>query len=138
MDSLFNQEILYQRSVPFFALVILFELVFSFWVRSKNYSFKDTLTNFYFAALNIGLDLLLKVFSFFILGFFFQHKLYIWENQNWIYWVFAFVIQDLLYYIHHYVDHHSRFFWAIHVTHHNSDYFNITTGFRSPVFSTNV
>ena len=30
-------------------------------------------------------------------------------------------------------DHFSRFFWAIHVTHHSSEEFNLTTGFRSSV-----
>ena len=32
------------------------------------------------------------------------------------------------------MDHHCRLFWAVHVTHHSSEEFNITTGFRSSVF----
>ena len=31
------------------------------------------------------------------------------------------------------MDHYSRFFWAVHVTHHSSEFFNLTTGFRSSV-----
>lgn len=34
----------------------------------------------------------------------------------------------------HFVDHHCRLFWAIHVTHHSSEEFNLTTGFRYSVF----
>ncbi|MGB5818523.1 MAG: sterol desaturase family protein [Saonia sp.] len=134
MDSLLNQEVLYAWSTPFFAAIIVFEIVVSFFTNMKNYAIKDTITNVYFALLNIGLDLIMKFISFFVLGIFYQYQLVTWENQNWLYWIFVFVFQDFLYYIHHYVDHNSRFFWAVHVTHHNSEYFNLTTGFRSPVF----
>jgi sterol desaturase/sphingolipid hydroxylase (fatty acid hydroxylase superfamily) len=39
-----------------------------------------------------------------------------------------------VYYVLHVVDHYSRFFWAAHVTHHSSEQFNLTVGFRSSVF----
>jgi sterol desaturase/sphingolipid hydroxylase (fatty acid hydroxylase superfamily) len=45
-----------------------------------------------------------------------------------------FLAQDFLYWSLHALGHFSRFFWAIHVTHHSSNHFNITTGFRSTVF----
>ncbi|HIE45775.1 MAG TPA: sterol desaturase family protein [Flavobacteriaceae bacterium] len=134
MNDLLNQEVLYAWSTPFFAAIILIEIAVSFYLKRKNYDLKDTATNVYFALLNIGLDMIMKVFSFMVLGFFFTHSFVTWENQDWIYWVVVFVLQDFLYYIHHYVDHISRFFWAVHVTHHNSTYYNLTTGFRSPVF----
>src|SRR6185295_952441 len=38
------------------------------------------------------------------------------------------------YWLLHFVDHKCRFFWAIHVTHHSSEEYNLTTGFRSSVF----
>ena len=94
MGSILNQEVLYAWSTPFFAAIILIEIIVSYIVNKKNYSFKDTLTNVYFALLNIGLDLLMKVFSFMVLGFFFTHSLVTWENQNWIYWLVVFVFQD--------------------------------------------
>ncbi len=134
MESLLNQEVLYAWSTPFFVLFILFEIAISSFTHQKNYNFKDTVTNVYFAFLNIGLDLVMKVFSFFILGFFYQYQFLTWGNQNWLYWVIVLVFQDFLYYLHHYVDHNSRFFWAVHVTHHNSEFYNLSTGFRSPVF----
>ena len=36
--------------------------------------------------------------------------------------------------LEHRVDHFCRLFWAVHVTHHSSEEFNLTTGFRSSVF----
>jgi len=41
--------------------------------------------------------------------------------------------EDLAYYWMHRLDHEIRFFWAVHVTHHSSQEFNFTTGFRSSV-----
>ena len=79
------------------------------------------------------MDVLVRVFCLFVLNFFFQYHFF--EIQNiYAYWIFLFVLQDLAFYFQHRVDHFSRFFWAVHVTHHSSDYFNLTTGFRSSVF----
>jgi sterol desaturase/sphingolipid hydroxylase (fatty acid hydroxylase superfamily) len=39
-----------------------------------------------------------------------------------------------MYYWLHRIDHYCRFFWAVHVTHHSSEQFNFTVGFRSSVF----
>lgn len=134
MSDILNQEILYLWSTPLFILVIFVEMILSYRAGKARYTVKDTATNVYFALLNISLDLMMKGIAFTVMGFAFAHSFVTWPEYTWIYWVFAFVGQDFLYYIHHYVDHHSRFFWAVHVTHHNSEEFNITTGFRSPVF----
>jgi sterol desaturase/sphingolipid hydroxylase (fatty acid hydroxylase superfamily) len=133
MFETLNQETIYLMSVPFFVFFILLEMIVSHKHNLELYETKDTFTNIYFATLNILLDLILKGFSFFVLGFFYHFKLFNF-SENWMYWVACFILQDFLYYIHHFVDHKSRLFWAIHVTHHNSEHFNITTGFRSPVF----
>jgi sterol desaturase/sphingolipid hydroxylase (fatty acid hydroxylase superfamily) len=45
-------------------------------------------------------------------------------------WVLLFLLVDLLYYWFHRVHHEVRFFWAAHVTHHSSQYFNLTTALR--------
>ncbi len=132
--NFFNQDVLYAWSVPFFATIIFIEMYFSYRAKAKNYEFKDVATNVYFALLNFSLDLLMKGFSFLVMGLCWKYSFIKWDNHGWAYWLLAFIGQDFLYYIHHYVDHRSRFFWAVHITHHNSEYYNISTGFRSPVF----
>ena len=119
--------------MPFVVNFIALEIYLSYKEQSETYTKKDTFTNIYFALLNFSLDLIMKGFSFFILGFFYINKLFTFEIGIF-YWFFCFVLQDFLYYVHHCVDHKSRVFWAVHATHHNSEYFNLTTGFRSPVF----
>lgn len=133
MFEQFNQETIYLVSMPFVILFIALEIYLSYKEQTENYTKKDTLTNIYFALLNFSLDMLMKGFSFFVLGFFYIHRFFNFEIGV-IYWLACFLIQDFLYYVHHCVDHKSRVFWAVHATHHNSEFFNLTTGFRSPVF----
>ncbi|MEM5517975.1 sterol desaturase family protein [Henriciella sp. AS95] len=44
----------------------------------------------------------------------------------------AILVHDFLYYWKHRIGHRSRLFWAEHVTHHSSRYFNLTTAVRQP------
>lgn len=68
-----------------------------------------------------------------ISSWFFQFH-FIEIHHQFIYWFALFIGQDFLFYILHCVDHYVRFFWAVHVTHHSSEEFNLTVGFRSSVF----
>jgi sterol desaturase/sphingolipid hydroxylase (fatty acid hydroxylase superfamily) len=51
-----------------------------------------------------------------------------------LYWSVLVLAEDFMFYWMHRVDHYCRFFWAVHVTHHSSEEFNLTVGFRSSVF----
>lgn len=132
MPAWLTQEVLYAYSVPMFVIVILVEMLYSHRSELKLYRTGDVLKNLYFAIINIGLDLVMKIFSFFMLGWAYQYRIITIENV-WLYWIALVLLQDFAYYVHHFVDHHCRFFWAVHITHHSSELFNITTGFRSPV-----
>lgn len=81
----------------------------------------------------MGVDLLCRGFYVFVLFFFFNHKL-IGIANPFAYWLLLFILEDLMFYIEHSVDHYCRIFWAVHVTHHSSESFNLTTGIRSSVF----
>ena len=124
---------IYLYSVPFFLFLILFEMYYSYKHNLELYTPKDFLTNVVFAITNYGLDLLIKVVAMGVMYFFYSHRIFNLQFTVW-YWLGVFLLQDFAYYVHHLVDHSSRLFWAVHVTHHNSEKFNITTGFRSPVF----
>lgn len=124
---------IYTWSVPFFAVIIIAEMIYSHVSKAKFYNTKDVAASAYLGLLNFGLDFLMKGFAMAIMFFFFNHKLFNWEMNIW-YWTACFIATDFAYYILHYIDHHSRVFWAVHITHHNSDFFNLTTGFRSSVF----
>ena len=45
----------------------------------------------------------------------------------------ALLAWDFLYYWNHRIQHESRWLWAIHVVHHSSEHYNLTTALRQPV-----
>lgn len=89
--------------------------------------------NIWLSALNFFLDFILRGFVLIFLGYFFAMRFVAIENP-WIYWSALLVIEDFMFYWLHRVDHYCRLFWAVHVTHHSSEEFNLTVGFRSSVF----
>ena len=133
MDSILNQEVLYRASVPFFVVLILAELLYSNLKGIRLYTLRDSLTSAFFALCNISLDMLMKVFSFAVLTWCYQYKIMV-IAPVWLYWLALLLLQDLAYWAQHTVDHRVRLGWAVHITHHNSEHYNLTTGFRSSVF----
>ncbi len=128
-----QQQILLLFSIPIYAILIPLEIILSNYRHRKYYSWKETAMNIYLNLVNAGIDLLLRGFALAVLIFFFQYKLDIQWNPI-AYWVLLFLCEDLLFWVEHYVDHSCRLFWAVHVTHHSSEEYNLTTGFRSSVF----
>jgi sterol desaturase/sphingolipid hydroxylase (fatty acid hydroxylase superfamily) len=111
----------------------LVEMGLSYWESRKYYEKKDTITNIYLTLLAFTLNLAVKVSTFFVLNYVYQFRLF--EIKNAVaYWIILVVVQDFLYWVLHYIGHYCRVFWAMHVTHHSSEHFNLTTGFRSTVF----
>jgi sterol desaturase/sphingolipid hydroxylase (fatty acid hydroxylase superfamily) len=130
-----NEDTLIAIATPLYATVIFGEIIASHVMHKKLYSFKETITNIYLSLLNAGIDLLFRsIYLFIILQWFYQHQLTNFQQTPWLYWLLLFVAEDFVYYIEHTVDHYCRLFWAVHVTHHSSPEFNLTTGFRSSVF----
>src|SRR5262249_31028643 len=45
-------------------------------------------------------------------------------------WIIAMLAWDFAFYWHHRAEHEVRLFWGGHVTHHSSEYFNLSTALR--------
>ncbi len=131
--SMWQKQLLMLLSVPIYAILIPLEIILSNYRRQKFYGWKETLMNVYLNIVNAGIDLLLRSFALGVLIYMSQYKL----NLHWspiVYWVLLFLCEDFLFWVEHYVDHSVRLFWAVHVTHHSSEEYNLSTGFRSSVF----
>lgn len=133
LSTQFRESLLIIVSTPLYAVLIISEILLSYFHHKSYYTLYDTLTNIYLSALNFLLDIALRGVCLLVLNYFFQFH-FISFQHPWVYWTLLLIFQDFAYYLLHYVDHHSRFFWAVHVTHHSSDKFNLTVGFRSSVF----
>ncbi len=121
-------------SIPFYTILIGAEIIMSNWRGRKFYTLKDSLQNVYLTLINAGLDGILRVL-FYVSVLMWSYEQHFFQINNPIlYWLLLFLLEDIAFYIEHRVDHYCRLFWAVHVTHHSSEEFNLTTGFRSSVF----
>ena len=133
IKNLTLEQLIIITTTPLYSIVIVGEIILSNYQHRQFYTIKDTITNLYLMILNGGLDLLSRGITWGILAYI--YKFHFVEVQNTVvYWLLLFVAEDFLYYLLHLVDHYTRFFWASHVTHHSSEQFNLTVGFRSSVF----
>ncbi len=132
----FREEMLIKLSIPIYAVVIGIEILYSYLHHKKYYSTKGILANVYLTTLNFTLDILVRSICLGVLWYFFQFKFFEInvDEHPVLYWSVLLVAQDFMFYWLHRVDHYCRLFWAVHVTHHSSEEFNLTVGFRSSVF----
>ena len=131
--DLTRETFLFFLSTPIYAVVIGVEIIFSYIHNKHYYTTKGTLMNVWLSALNFSLDVLLRGFVLVFLKYFYSfHHIVI--LTPWIYWTALLFAEDFMFYWLHRVDHYCRLFWAVHVTHHSSEEFNLTVGFRSSVF----
>jgi len=114
-------------------VLTLIEMGLSYWEDRKFYEKRDTLTNIYLTGLAFIVNLSVKFATFFVLDYAWHFRFFEIKNV-WLYWLTLVIAQDFLYWVLHYTGHYCRLFWAMHVTHHSSEHFNLTTGFRSTVF----
>jgi len=131
--EIFRETTLLLWSTPIIVALILAEVIWTHFHEVRAYTLKETLTNCYLAALNGSFDILMRGVVLVVMTFFYKHKL-LDLGHGWTYWLLLFLAEDFAFYTLHCVDHFCRFFWAVHVTHHSSPEFNLSTGFRSSVF----
>ncbi|MDQ0106222.1 sterol desaturase/sphingolipid hydroxylase (fatty acid hydroxylase superfamily) [Chitinophaga terrae (ex Kim and Jung 2007)] len=120
-----------------FGLIIVLSLLesyFSYKQDKKLYETKDTLTTIYLMGVNFLVNLVMKTGTFLFLDYCYQHYSMVRITNVFWYWTVLVLLQDFLYWLLHTTGHFVRVFWAVHVTHHSSEHFNLTTGFRSSVF----
>jgi sterol desaturase/sphingolipid hydroxylase (fatty acid hydroxylase superfamily) len=128
-----KEQLLILFTTPLYLIVIGLEMLLSHLHLKKYYSVKDTLINIYLCTLNGGIDLLFRAVYIVILISIYKFHFIDFSSKPFFYWPLLFVLEDLAFYVEHRVDHFCRIFWAVHVTHHSSEEFNLTTGFRSSV-----
>ena len=121
-------------ALPIFVLAILLESTYSYWQKSALYRAKDTFASLSMLIFSALVEFFPKILAFYI--FFQLHELSplrdIVQRQWWA-WLILFFLDDLIYYSFHRANHEVRLFWAGHVPHHSSEYFNFGTALRQGV-----
>lgn len=121
-------------STPIYIVLIGAEILASNYLHRHYYNWKDCAINLWLNLVNYSLAISTKIFTLGIFGFAFHYHLFGLDHTSVVYWVCLFFGLDFCFYWEHRCEHFSRILWAVHVTHHSSEQFNLTTGFRSSVF----
>lgn len=91
---------------------------------------------------SVGAGMIQQLSKFFLYNITVNSYLYVYNNYRvvdldptslWL-WIAGFFLIDLGYYLFHRAAHEINLFWAAHVVHHSSEYYNQTTALRQSVF----
>ena len=120
-------------AIPAFVLLLVVEAV-SFKVAQREdlrgYENKDTRTSLSMGLGNVLINVGWKAVVVVIFaGLYELTPLRVPETAVWA-WALLFFLDDFAYYWFHRISHEVRVFWASHVVHHSSQYFNLSTALR--------
>ncbi|SDM82064.1 sterol desaturase family protein [Siphonobacter aquaeclarae] len=126
----FEQELqpLLLYASPFLLLGMLLE----YWHtrHEASYDKRDFLASLGIGLGSLAINGLMKAVLIGTSLFFYALVPWKWPAAWWT-WVLTYVGVDLCNYLAHWVAHKQRFWWATHVTHHSSEYLNLSTAFRN-------
>jgi len=116
-----------------FLLLTILETGWDVITRHRTH-WKETLINAFIFAGNILLDIL-GLGLLFLAGLFFVEPFAFLDLKetsadSWWYWPALILLADLTYYWMHRTEHEIRLLWAVHVVHHSSEEYNLTTAYR--------
>lgn len=128
MERLDGLNIIGAAAIPMIALVVL-EWALSYYKKKDYYDNLDTIAATVIGLVNVVQSAALKVLTFGLVIFF--YNLVPWSIPNeWWSFPLCIIALDILRYWSHLVAHKNRFWWATHVTHHNSEKYNWSVAFR--------
>jgi sterol desaturase/sphingolipid hydroxylase (fatty acid hydroxylase superfamily) len=120
--------------IPVLFVFILIEWYISYRHDRKTYTSGNLAMNITIGAMDQVASLFYFTVLFFTLDFVYSN-FRLWElSEAWYIWVVAYIVIDFLSYWYHRFSHRINILWAGHVTHHSSEHFNFSNGFRTSFF----
>ncbi|TDE18436.1 sterol desaturase family protein [Dyadobacter psychrotolerans] len=119
-------------AIPVFILSLVAEIWY-FRLQQKHhdhYHTKDTTSSLSMGIGNVITGLVSKAIVFGTLVLVYNYRFFDLERGAWWYWVAIFFADDFSYYWFHRTSHQVRYFWASHVVHHSSEFYNLGTALR--------
>lgn len=120
--------------IPVFLLLAMSE----WWLTRKSnpgrFTKENTVLNICIGAIDRILSLASFALFIYVLKFIYDHFRLWTPAITWYHWVLAYFAIDFVSYWYHRCSHRIALLWCAHVTHHSSDHFNLTNGFRTSPF----
>ncbi len=120
--------------IPVLLLAVFIEWFISYKKGNKRYSSGNFAMNLAIGAMDQVCSLIYFTALYFVLEFVYSHFRFVSLEEHWYHWITAYVLIDFLSYWYHRISHRVNIFWAGHVTHHSSEHFNFSNGFRTSFF----
>ncbi|WP_255572999.1 sterol desaturase family protein [Hanstruepera marina] len=120
-------------AIPFFVLSMLLELYVTTrekFKEAKGYEAKDAFASIAMGLGNVFLGFLSKAIVLWAFVLIYENFRIFTIPIAWWSFVLIFFADDLSYYWFHRISHECRLFWASHVVHHSSQYYNLSTALR--------
>ncbi len=119
-------------AIPVFVISLVLEILYyrRLGTHQDHYDLKDTAGSLSMGIGNVLTGIVSKLFVFGALVAAYQFRLFSPDRSQWWYWVLIFFADDLSYYWFHRSSHKIRYFWASHVVHHSSVFYNLGTALR--------
>ncbi len=130
-------------SIPAFIVLILIELAWSRRARDtpryqhiRGYETRDTFASLSMGIINVAVAAGAKLLSIPFFAVLYEHRFVdvVAATGAWS-WLVLFVAEDFCYYWFHRCHHQVRALWAVHVNHHSSQHYNLSTALRQAVLT---
>lgn len=119
-------------AIPIFIITLLIEVLYyrHLGKHQDHYDPKDTASSLTMGIGNVLTGLVSKFLVFGALVFVYKFRIFELD-RTWVgYWIIIFFADDFSYYWFHRSSHKIRYFWASHVVHHSSQFYNLGTALR--------
>lgn len=127
--------------IPFFALLILLELVYGVLTKRITANLPDTISSLSSGIANITKDILGLIVA--VISYSWLETNYAFFDLKVVWWMFplVFVVKDFAGYWIHRFEHMVNYFWNRHMIHHSSEEYNLACALRqsiSQIFSLTI
>jgi len=123
-------------SIPAFILTMVIE---GMWARRhpevRGYEKRDTIASLSFGLMNVVISGFAKLLSIPFFALLYQHRIADLGDHGLVSWLVLLPAEDLCYYWFHRSHHEVRVLWAIHVNHHSSERYNLSTALRQTLLT---
>jgi alkylglycerol monooxygenase len=120
--------------IPVFLLLALTEWWLIRKSRPGQFSKENTVLNICIGAIDRISSLASFSLFIFVLKLTYDNFRLWTPEVTWYHWVLAYFAVDFVSYWYHRCSHRIAILWCGHVTHHSSDHYNLTNGFRTSPF----
>jgi len=123
------------HAIPVFVLCLAVEAASFYFLPAddeRGYETRDAVTSISMGLGNVAVNagwklVVLATYA----AFYLVAPVHLSSHSVWT-WVLLFVADDIAFYWYHRLHHVVRLFWASHVVHHSSEFYNLSTAVRQP------